>query len=31
LIPLTVLTVVFGIYFGPLVQYTNSSLRFFLK
>lgn len=31
LIPLTVLTVVFGIYFAPLVQYTNSSLRFFLK
>jgi NADH-quinone oxidoreductase subunit N len=31
LIPLTVLTVVFGIYFGPLVQYTSQSLRFFLK
>jgi NADH-quinone oxidoreductase subunit N len=31
LIPLTVLTVVFGIYFGPLVQYTNTSLRFFIK
>ena len=31
LIPLTVLTLVFGIYFGPLVQYTNNSLRFFLK
>ena len=31
LLPLTVLTVVFGIYFGPLVQYTNQSLRFFIK
>jgi NADH-quinone oxidoreductase subunit N len=31
LIPLAALTVVFGIYFGPLVQYTNNSLRFFLK
>ena len=31
MIPLTVLTVVFGIYFGPLVQYTTSSLRFFIK
>jgi len=31
LIPLTVLTVVFGIYFAPLVQYTNQSLRFFVK
>jgi NADH-quinone oxidoreductase subunit N len=31
LIPLTVLTLVFGVYFGPLVQYTNNSLRFFVK
>jgi len=31
LIPLTVLTVVFGVYFGPLVQYTSQSLRFFVK
>ncbi len=31
LLPLAVLTVVFGIYFGPLVQYTNQSLRFFVK
>ena len=31
LIPLATLTVVFGIYFGPLVQYTNNSLQFFLK
>jgi NADH-quinone oxidoreductase subunit N len=31
LIPLTVLTVVFGLYFAPLVQYTNQSLRFFVK
>ena len=31
LIPLTVLTMVFGIYFGPLVQYTSQSLRFFVK
>ena len=31
LIPLTVLTIVFGVYFGPLVQYTSQSLRFFVK
>lgn len=31
LIPLAVLTVVFGIYFSPLVQYTSQSLRFFVK
>ncbi|MGE5820170.1 MAG: NADH-quinone oxidoreductase subunit N [Deltaproteobacteria bacterium] len=31
LIPLTVLTVVLGIYFSPLVQYTNQSLNFFVK
>jgi NADH-quinone oxidoreductase subunit N len=31
LIPLTVLTVVLGIYFAPLVQYTNQSLKFFVK
>ena len=31
LIPLTVLTVVFGIYFAPLVHYTTQSLRFFVK
>ena len=31
LIPLTVLTVVLGIYFSPLVQYTNQSLHFFVK
>jgi NADH-quinone oxidoreductase subunit N len=31
LIPLTVLTVVLGIYFSPLVQYTNQSLKFFVK
>jgi len=31
LLPLTFLTVVFGIYFSPLVQYTNHSLRFFIK
>jgi len=29
LIPLAVLTVVLGIYFAPLAQYTNQSLRFF--
>lgn len=28
---LSSLTVVFGIYWGPLVHYTNESLRFFLK
>ncbi len=31
MIPLTVATIVFGIYFGPLVQYTNQSLGFFIK
>jgi NADH-quinone oxidoreductase subunit N len=31
LIPLTILTVVLGIYFGPLAQYTSQSLRFFVK
>ena len=31
LIPLTVLTIVLGVYFSPLVQYTNQSLSFFLK
>jgi NADH-quinone oxidoreductase subunit N len=31
LIPLTVLTVLFGIYFGPLVNYTSKSLGFFVK
>jgi NADH-quinone oxidoreductase subunit N len=31
LIPLTVLTVVFGIYFSPLVRYTSQSLSFFVK
>jgi NADH-quinone oxidoreductase subunit N len=31
LIPLTGLTIIFGIYFGPLAQYTTQSLQFFLK
>ena len=31
LLPLTVLTVVFGIYFGPLLRYTTQSLSFFVK
>src|SRR2546427_152465 len=31
LIPLTVLTIVLGIYFYPLAQYTSESLRFFVK
>jgi NADH-quinone oxidoreductase subunit N len=31
LIPLTVLTVIFGIYFSPLVQYASKSLSFFVK
>jgi len=31
LIPLTVLTVVLGVYFAPLAQYTNQSLFFFVK
>lgn len=28
---LSALTVLFGIYWGPLVQYTNQSLKFFIK
>ncbi|HEV8343151.1 MAG TPA: NADH-quinone oxidoreductase subunit N [Candidatus Binatia bacterium] len=28
---LSALTVLFGLYWGPLVQYTNQSLRFFIK
>jgi NADH-quinone oxidoreductase subunit N len=31
LIPLTVLTIVFGVYFSPLVRYTTKSLSFFVK
>ena len=31
LIPLTVLTVVLGVYFSPLTQFTSHSLRFFVK
>ena len=31
LIPLTVLTIVLGIYFSPLAQYTSQSLHFFTK
>jgi NADH-quinone oxidoreductase subunit N len=31
LIPLTVLTVVLGVYFSPLAQYTSQSLQFFIK
>lgn len=31
LVPLTALTVVFGIYFGPLLRYTAHSLSFFVK
>jgi len=31
LLPLTALTVVFGLYFGPLVRYTHQSLSFFIK
>jgi NADH-quinone oxidoreductase subunit N len=31
LLPLTFLTIMFGLYFAPLVQYTNHSLRFFIK
>jgi len=26
-----VLTIVFGVYFSPLVRYTTQSLRFFVK
>ncbi len=31
LIPLTVLTVVLGVYFSPLAEYTSQSLQFFVK
>ncbi len=31
LVPLTALTIVLGIYFSPLAQYTSQSLRFFVK
>jgi NADH-quinone oxidoreductase subunit N len=31
LFPLTVLTIVFGIYFSPLLKYTSHSLSFFIK
>ena len=31
LLPLTFLTVLFGLYFAPLVQYTNHSLILFIK
>jgi NADH-quinone oxidoreductase subunit N len=31
LIPLTALTIILGIYFYPLAQYTSQSLRFFVK
>ena len=31
LLPLTGLTILLGIYFGPLVQYTNHSLQFYIK
>lgn len=31
LLPLTVLTVVFGIYFSPLLRYTTQSLKFFIQ
>jgi NADH-quinone oxidoreductase subunit N len=31
LLPLTALTVIFGIYFSPLVDYTRQSLHFFIK
>jgi NADH-quinone oxidoreductase subunit N len=31
LIPLTVLTLVFGIYFAPLLKFTQQSLSFFIK
>jgi NADH-quinone oxidoreductase subunit N len=31
LVPLTVLTIVFGIFFSPLIRYTGQSLRFFMK
>jgi NADH:ubiquinone oxidoreductase subunit 2 (subunit N) len=31
LVPLTILTIVLGLYFWPLANYTNQSLRFFVK
>jgi hypothetical protein len=31
LVPLTVLTIVLGLYFYPLANYTSQSLRFFIK
>lgn len=31
LLPLTVLTIVLGVYFSPLVYYTRQSLRFFMQ
>jgi NADH-quinone oxidoreductase subunit N len=31
MVPLAVLTVILGIYFSPLSQYTTQSLRFFVK
>jgi NADH-quinone oxidoreductase subunit N len=31
LIPLTILTIVLGVYFSPLAQYTTRSLGFFIK
>jgi NADH:ubiquinone oxidoreductase subunit 2 (subunit N) len=31
LLPLTALTILFGIYFSPLLRYTHQSLSFFIK
>jgi hypothetical protein len=31
LIPLTALTIIFGVYFGPLIRYATESLRFFVQ
>jgi NADH-quinone oxidoreductase subunit N len=31
LLPLTGLTILLGVYFGPLVQYTNHALQFYTK
>jgi NADH:ubiquinone oxidoreductase subunit 2 (subunit N) len=31
MVPLAILTVILGIYFSPLSQYTTESLRFFIK
>jgi hypothetical protein len=31
LLPLTALTLFFGVYFYPLTYYANQSLRFFIK